>query len=186
MRRVTHQPDISEEAVLQATGRSWREWLGLLGGAGMAEKSREEMIVFLREQHGVPSWWQQSIANAFEQSISRASGDEADDGFQASVSRTVPLPAEAVFQAWIDGELRAKWQRRGDFEPSAIREPGTVRGKWLPDGSWLDVEVSAAAENSCELAIRHRKLADAVGAERMREFWERSVERMTERLGKSR
>ncbi len=185
MENVTHQPDISDGAVLQATGRPWREWLGLLGSAGMAEKTREEIIVFLREDHGVPSWWQESIANAFEQSIGRSSNAETDDGFQVSVSGTIGLSADTIFHAWIDGEQRAKWLRHGDFEPGAVKEPGTVRGKWIPDGSRVDVDISAAGEERCELMIGHRKLASAAAAERMREFWKRSIDRMVERVGQA-
>jgi uncharacterized protein YndB with AHSA1/START domain len=142
--------------------------------------------VFLREEHGVPSWWQQSIATAFEQSIGRSSKDETDDGFQATVSRTLDLPAEIVFQAWVDEELRAKWLRRGDFEPGTVRTPGTVRGKWTPDGSRVDVDVSEAGEGRCELTIGHRQLASASAAGRMREFWTQSLDRMVVRIGDSR
>ncbi len=180
---MTNQPDISDDAVLKATGRSWREWLDLLGGADMAQSSHEEIAVFLRE---VPSWWQQSIATAFERSIGRASENEAGDGFQVSVSRTLDLPAETVFQAWIDGELRAKWLRHGDFEPSTVRAPDTIRGKWTPDGSRIDVTVSDAGEGRCELTVGHRKLAGDAAVERMREFWKRSFDRLVERIGSAR
>jgi hypothetical protein len=183
VRGVTHQPDISDEAVLQATGRSWREWLSLLAGEEMASKTHEAIIVFLREEHGVPAWWQQVIASCFEESIGRRSEHEMDDGFQAHVTRTLAMPQAVAFAAWTDENERAKWLRRGDFEPTTVREPGTVRGKWVPDGSRVDVELVAVDESRCELAITHRKLAsEALGA-RMQQLWQQSLDRLVERIG---
>jgi uncharacterized protein YndB with AHSA1/START domain len=179
---VTHTPETGDDAVLKATGRSWSEWFDVLGGAEMAQRTHQEIVAFLREEHGVPSWWQQHITNEFEQSIGRRSKYEADDGFQVSVTRTLDFPVATVFAAWIDEEQRARWLRRGDFEPTTVREPGTVRGKWLPDGSRVDVEMSDEGEGRCKLTIGHRKLAREESVGTMRQFWKQSIDRLVERI----
>ncbi len=180
---VTHQPDIGDEAVLQATGRSWREWLDLLAEEGKASCSREEILGALREEHGVPSWWQQAIAARFEESIGRRFEHEMDDGFQAAVHRVIDMAPSAVFAAWTDETQRAKWLRRGDFEPTTVREPDTVRGKWAPDGSRVDVDLVAVDETHCELTITHRKLASEALAVGMEQLWQQSLDRLVERIG---
>jgi uncharacterized protein YndB with AHSA1/START domain len=183
---VTHQPDISDDEVLKATGRSWSEWLALIGGSSVAKASHDDILVFLREQHGVPGWWQRAIATAYEQSIGRISESETDDGFQAEVSQVVNLPRDLVFQAWIDGELRAKWLRHGDFEPSMVRSPDTVRGQWMPSCSRVDITVAESGEGKCELTILHRKLASDSAAGEMKTFWTKSIDRLVERIGSNR
>ena len=149
----------------------------------MAQRASGEIAAFLRDQHGVPSWWQQAIADHYEQSIGRRSKYEAEDGFHVSVSRTLDLSAAVVLAACIDDAMRTKWLRRGDFEPTTVKEPGTVRGKWTPDGSRVDVDISEEGESRCTLAIGHRKLATADAGERMRQFWKHSIDRLVERIG---
>ncbi|MGH8048723.1 MAG: DUF4287 domain-containing protein [Chthoniobacterales bacterium] len=181
---MNHQPDIGEEAVLKATGRSWSEWLALLAGANMAARTHEEILDFLREDHGVPSWWQQVIANEFEQSIGHSSKHESDDGFQVSVSWPIDLPVEKVFEMWADDVKRATWLRRADFTPDTIKPPNVVRGKWMPNGSRVDMEVSDIGDGRCQLTVQHRKLADEAAVERMRELWKRFIERMIAKTSK--
>lgn len=108
---------------------------------------------------------------------------DAEGGFHVNVSRQLDLPRAAVFAGWADETRRARWLRRGDFEPTAVREPDTVRGKWMPDGSRVDVDLSEAGEGICALSITHRQIASEEDAARMRQFWEQSLDRFAERFG---
>lgn len=175
---VNFKPSISDEAVLQATGRSWREWFGLMESAGMGDLSHSEIVSVLRDEHGVPSWWQQSIADAFERFIGRRPATGTEDGFHASVTCTVDLPAETVYRMWADDGARGTWLRKRDFEVT-MRDPGrAVSGTWSRDGSDLEVSIEEIEEGRCRITILHRKLADVETVETMRKFWKMAVGRL--------
>lgn len=175
---MNHKPSISDEAILEATGRSWREWFGVMEASGMAGSSHEEIVTELREKHGVPAWWQQSITEAFEQFIGRREKGGADDGFHTSVSRTIDASASRIHAAWVDEAERAKWLRKRDFEPMAATTPHAVSGIWCRDESRLEISIEEVEEGRCRLTVRHCKLRDLETAETMQKFWKTAIERL--------
>lgn len=179
---MNYKPSISDEAVLQATGRSWREWFGILDRPEIRELSHKDIVAFLREKHGVPAWWQQCITNEFEQGSGRREKHQTANGFQISVSRTLDLPAERLYAAWAEDSERARWLRKKDFAPSTLTAPRTVRGKWTRDGSRLDVSVEPIEQTRCRLVLHHRKLADSETAESMRKFWKTAIDRLVAKM----
>lgn len=58
--------DISDEAVLARTGKSWKQWFDLLDEAGATEMSPQEIAAWLSEYYGVGPWWQQMVAVVYQ------------------------------------------------------------------------------------------------------------------------
>ncbi len=121
-------------------------------------------------------------ADAILQAIGRKSASATGDGFPAKIFRKVEKPADVVFPAGIDGWLRAKWLRQGDFESGTGRATGVVHGKWNSKKSRVDGEASEAGDGRGEVATVPHRLGDAE-AEEMKAFRIKSVDRLVERVG---
>lgn len=144
----------------------------------MSDLSHREIVTALRDGHGVPSWWQQSIADAFERFIGRRQADGAADGFHANTTCTIDLPMGVVYEMWADDQARGAWLRKRDFEVMMQEPPRAVSGIWNRDGSWIDVSIEEIADGRCRITVCHRKLADVETAEAMRKFWKTAIERL--------
>ena len=91
---------ISADALREATGRDWDEWLEALDAAGAEDLSHKEIVSHLDREHGdeTNSWWRQSIAVGYEQARGkRELGQTRDVGFQVGVQRSV---AASRAEAW--------------------------------------------------------------------------------------
>ncbi|WP_448005444.1 hypothetical protein [Agromyces bauzanensis] len=107
---------ISDDAVVEATGRARSEWYSMLDDADAATWRHKDIATWLSDEQGVDAWWAQHLTVAYEQARGiREPGQRQDGTFEASVSRTVALdPADALqaLAAVVAAEL--------DVEPLAL------------------------------------------------------------------
>ncbi len=176
------RPSTSDDTIRQATGRDWDGWFQLLNDSRMESRTRAEIVTFLENEHSVSSWWRQMITSNYEQKIGRRAKHEKPDGFEISVTRTLDFPVGKIYEAWADDEERARWMRKSDFNPTTRKPPGTVRGRWLPNDSRIDVEMSEVGEGRCQLRVMHRKLPNEEAALRMKDLWPITIDRMVTKL----
>ena len=54
-------PGMSDETLVEKTGKSWAEWVELLDAWGARERPHREIAAHLVEEHGVPGWWAQTV-----------------------------------------------------------------------------------------------------------------------------
>ena len=95
----------SDEAVRNGTGRGWEEWLAVLDEWGGAEREHGEIAAWLMQEHGLSGWWTQTITVTYERERGlRAPGSSRDGLFEASASKTVAVPVERLFEAFVDPE----------------------------------------------------------------------------------
>ena len=52
---------VTDQAVLEKTGKSWPEWTRILDQWNIPEKGHTATARFLREEHGLPRWWAQAL-----------------------------------------------------------------------------------------------------------------------------
>lgn len=101
--------DIGDTAVKARTGKTWAEWFAILDGAGATRMSHKEIVAYLGERHQVPEWWQQMVAVTYDQSCGLREKHETPGGFQVSVTKTISVPVDKLFEAWQSEGLRARW-----------------------------------------------------------------------------
>lgn len=191
---------VTDGAVKEATGRDWSGWMKALDKRGARELTHKELVARLGEDGVASSWWQQSIAVAYEQARGkRVVGETAGTGFQVGVQRTVPMTAK---QAWaLVSEQPERWLGKGatlELEPGQSYElpkrrgvPGVrgvvrvvkpgqrVRLTWHPDGwkkpATLQLTVLPKPK-SVALHVHMEKLPDATARAAMRDHWTRVLE----------
>ena len=127
----------SDEAVRDATGRSWAEWQAALDGAGGQGMSHRELVAWL-EVGGVESgWWRQAVAVGYEKLTGRrVVGQTADGLFQVGVQRTLPLSGERAWALLTSPDGVRAWL--GDGVDLAFQEGETYR---TADGATGEVRV---------------------------------------------
>jgi len=104
---------VSDERVLLATGHPRGHWFALLDAAGAQGWRHPAIAAFLRDQ-GVPGWWSQGITVAYEQERGlRLPGQRPDGTFDANISRTFRVPADALWPLLVDDAAREAWLGSG-------------------------------------------------------------------------
>jgi hypothetical protein len=159
---------MSDEAIQRRTGHGWEHWFDLVDDWGGAEKTHKEIAAWLQEELGLPGWDAQSITVSYERArLGRALGEKAH-GFSITASKTVAVPVERLYDAFLErapGELR---------ERTATR-PRSARFDWGDGATRVIVGFEAKGEAKSTVALEHERLPDADEAERMKAYWRERV-----------
>jgi hypothetical protein len=168
---------MSDEAIRRRTGRGWEEWFDLLDEAGAAERSHKEIARWLGEEQGVAGWDAQSVTVSYERARGMRAVGERPEGFSITAQRTVAVPVERLYEAFVDESLRERWLPDGELRERTATKPRTARFDWGDGDTRVIVGFEAQGDAKSTVALEHARLPDAEEAERMKAFWR---ERMTE------
>jgi uncharacterized protein YndB with AHSA1/START domain len=198
-------PDISDDAVRKATGRTWNEWKIWLDDRGAADLSHKEIVALLADGPAVASaWWQQSVTNGYEKLIGRrALGETQDAAFQIGLQKTLDAPAEEVWRMVTSQRGIAIWLGEGapralskgktfaleDGATGEVRtvEPGShLRVTWHP-GDWprastIQLRVTSKGPAKCVLGFHQEHLPDAASRETRRSWFRDAAARIEDGL----
>ncbi|MBI3969672.1 MAG: hypothetical protein HY332_00165 [Chloroflexi bacterium] len=178
MARTQRNTGVSDEAVRAKTGKTWPEWFEALDGAGAQQLDHRGIVAYLHQQHPeLGGWWEQMVTVTYEQARGLREKHEMVDGYAVSVSKTVPVPASALFDAWHDDAARARWLDA----PLTIRKatsPKSLRITWGDGRTNVDVHLYNKGADKAQVSVQHSKLADAGEAVRMKRYWAAALERL--------
>jgi len=172
----------SDASIRKRTGRGWEEWFDLLDEWGAADRSHRDIARWVADQLGVEPlvWNAQAITGSYERARGgRAIGQHADV-FRVSATKTVRVPVERLFDAFVDGALRARWLPDGDLRERTSTRPRSARFDWGDDGTRVNVTFAAKDDGKSLVALQHERLADAGEADRMKAFWRERVAALKE------
>lgn len=173
---------IGSEAVRQATGKGWQEWLAILDEAGARAMDHPTIARFLNEAHKVPGWWAQMVTVGYEQA--RGMREETARGYEAGRSKTIAASPEDVFAAWKDGRKRARWLADPDVTIRTSAPGRSLRMTWIDGETSVEVWLTPKGESKTQVAVQHVKLANARDVERKKAYWGEQLERLKDLLEK--
>jgi hypothetical protein len=154
----------SNETLVSRTGRPWAEWIALLDDWGAVERPHKEIASHLMEAHGVPGWWAQQVTVGYERARGlRDAGQRRGGGYDANVSRTVNVPVERLYEAFLALDL-----------PLSVRktQPNrSARFDWEDGRTRVVVGFEAKGAAKSTVFVMHERLADAQQAERAKAAW---------------
>jgi hypothetical protein len=156
----------SDEAIRQRTGRGWEEWFDLLDEWGAAERPHREIARWVAEQLGVVplAWAPQAVTYSYERARGLRVVGQRADGFAVTVSRTVAVPVERLYDAFVDEPPSdAGLRLRTATRPKSARFDAS-EGR-------VHVTFAAKGQGRSTLALEHARLADADAAERTKARW---------------
>jgi Domain of unknown function (DUF4287) len=162
----------SEQAVLDATGRGYESWFSVLDEAGMSSKRHGEIAGALTDEHGVDHWWAQTITVAYERARGLRPPHGGRDGlFSVSASKTIAVPVERLFEAFMDAGLRARWLPDGELHERTSQPAKSARFDWGDGSTRVNVGFEPKGDTRSRVALAHERLVDAEAAERMKQLW---------------
>jgi hypothetical protein len=173
---------MSDEAIRRRTGRGWEEWFELLDDWGAAERPHPEIARWVSEEHGIDGWGCQAVTVTYERARGLRAVGQRPDGFTVTASKTVAVPVDRLFDAFVDESLRERWLPDGRLRERTASKPKSARFDWGDDGTRVNVIFIAKGEGKSTAALQHERLADAAEADRMRTHWRDRVATLKEVL----
>ncbi|MGH7908324.1 MAG: hypothetical protein ACRENW_00565 [Thermodesulfobacteriota bacterium] len=170
---------ISDDSVSKRTGKGWKEWFTLLDKAG-AMKMEHRSIAEHLHSLGVPSWWCQMVAVAYEHERGLREKYQTAAGYSVSASRTLDIPLGSLYSRWSDGKLRSKWLKVKLVVRSETKNK-SLRITW-PDNTTVDVYFYGKGPGKSQVAVQHNKLASAKDVERVRARWKAALDRLSKTI----
>ena len=165
-------PGMSDETLVEKTGKGWVEWVAILDAWGARERPHGEIAAHLMEQHGVPGWWAQTVtvgvragawaARPGAAARRRLRGDGLEDRRSPARPACLGLRRRGRAGALVPG--RAAAAATDDVRAlGALRLGGrTHAGRRLLHGEGAGEDLGRR---------RHERLADAEEVEAMRALW---------------
>ncbi|RIQ25071.1 hypothetical protein DY240_11590 [Jiangella rhizosphaerae] len=168
----------SDETIRERTGRGWEEWFDLLDEWGAAEKSHRETARWVADQLGVVplAWNAQAVVGSYERArLGRAVGQH-EDGFTVSVSRTVAVSVERLYDAVVDATRRAGWLPEDRLLQRTATRPRSARFDWNGGATRVHVTFDVKDAGRSRVTVSHVRLADADAATAMKAFWQERLD----------
>jgi hypothetical protein len=167
----------SDERIRERTGRGWEEWFDLLDAWGAAERTHRETARWVAGQQGIDplAWNAQAVVASYERARGLRAVGEHEDGFAITASKTVAVPVEQLYDAFVDEARRARWLPDGELRERTVLPPRSARFDWGDGTSRVHVAFTAKGDAKSTAALQHVRLADAAEAERMKAYWRERV-----------
>jgi uncharacterized protein YndB with AHSA1/START domain len=163
----------SDHAIRARTGRGWEEWFDLLDEWGAPERSHREIARRIAELQGIRplAWNAQAVATSYERARGlRAVGDHPE-GFTITAQRTVAVPVERLYDAFVGEALRERWLLEGLLRERTATRPKSARFDWGDGKSLVHVTFLAKGDDRSTAAVAHTRVVDAKERERMKAWW---------------
>jgi hypothetical protein len=162
-------PRIADEKVRAATGRVWRDWFDLLDEWGAVDREHRDIAAWIGAEHGVPGWWAQNVTVEYEKARGlRPVGGDRDGTHNAGASKTVAVPVERLYDAFMDLE---QWAPGTPLRERTAKPSRTARYDWGDGSTRVIAGFEAKGEAKSTVAISHERLPDAESAEQMKAYW---------------
>jgi len=191
---------VTSDAVKNATGKTWDEWLELLDEEKAETMSHKQIVNFLAGNNLVKNgWWQQQIAVGYEIARGkRVVGQTADAGFETGVQKTINIPLINAWElltspegikTWLGNTPRLNLRAREKFrtpdgttgEIRSIDEGRKLRLTWVPRGwkqaTTLQITLVPQGEKT-SFRFYHERLMDERVRERMHSYWQDVLEQL--------
>jgi hypothetical protein len=164
----------SDEEIRRRTGRGWEEWFDLLDDWGATERTHRDIARWVADQLDLDprAWNAQSVAGSYEFARGmRVSGERADGSFTATASKTVAVPVERLYDAFVDPAERERWLPDGELSERTATRPKSARFDWEAGDTRVHVGFESTGDAKSRVSLEHVRLPDAEETERVKAYW---------------
>ena len=175
----------SDATIKQNTGCTWERWVRALDHAKAHTWSHRDIARYVHEKYQVDGWWAQSVTVGYERIKGlRAIGQRRSGAFEASKSRTFPVPLARLYRAFRDARTRARWLPGVKLTVRSATPEKYLRITW-PDETSVAVGFLSKGAGKSQVAIQHEKLPDQAAATRSKRYWAERLDLLGQVLDKS-
>lgn len=161
----------SDERITEVTGRSWEAWLSLLDRWGARDRKRGETVNFLMAEHAVAGWWAQAITTGYERTRGMRLKHQQPNGFTVYASKTVAVPIEVLFDAFVDERTRSQWLADGSMSLRTSQPGKVAHFDWGDGQTRVNVTFQEKAPAKATAFVDHERLVDPDQAETAKAAW---------------
>lgn len=180
---LAERAGISDRVVSAKTGRTWEEWVRLLDARGARSMIHGDIATYLNLEHGVPGWWAQTVTVGYERIRGlRDIGQRRSGEYEASKSKTLPLPLGELFRAFTVTRTRERWLPGVKWTVRTAIADKSIRVTW-EDGTSVELYFAAKGPQKSQVSIQHRKLGTKAQAAKAKAYWGERLEGLAKLLG---
>jgi uncharacterized protein YndB with AHSA1/START domain len=172
------------DAILKArTGCTWERWVKALDHVKAHAWTHPEIAAYIVKTYKIPGWWAQSVTVGYERIKGlRAVGQRRDGSFEASKSKTFPVPLGTLYSAFDNPRLRARWLPGVGLTVRTATPEKSMRITW-PDETSVEVLFDSQGAGKSRVALAHVKLADEAAKTQAKAYWGERLEALKDVLG---
>lgn len=159
-------------ALREATGRDYAEWFAALDDWGAPGRPYQAIAAWLTGTHDVSTWWAQKLIVEYEQARGlRDPGARSDGTITVGATRTVAVPSDRLYAAFVDPDVRERWAPGFELTERTSR-PGRSARFDVADGTRLSLVVEAVGPSRSRIAVEQQRLPDAATGAAARAGWQ--------------
>jgi len=173
---------MSDSAVKAATGCTWKRWVDALDYVEAHTWPHRKIAEYVRKKFKVQDWWAQTVTVGYERIRGlRAIGQRRGGSYEATKSRTFPVPVARLFAAFAEARPRARWLSGVKLTLRKATPHRSVRITWEDETS-VEVWLTAKGPSKSSAQVQHRKLPTRESATRAKAFWTERLDALEELL----
>ena len=177
---------MSDDAVRNKTGRTWKQWVRVLDAVDAAAMPHKDIAMHVHKDHDVPAWWAQMITVGYERIRGLREVNQRRGGkYDMSKSKTIAAPLSKLYKAFSTTRSRKRWLPDVELTLRKCVVDKTVRAVW-PDGTLIDVYFYAKGDEKTTVVVQHRELPRKSDIDKMRRYWQEKLEALAEAMARSR
>lgn len=161
----------SDERLTEATGKGWMAWIAILDAWGAQDRTHPATVTYLTDEHAAPAWWRQTITVGYQRARGIRRKHQQADGFSIYASRTIGVPVEVLFQAFVDDEIRARWLEDGTMAGRSAQPIRVARFEWEGGPTRVMVTFDAKGRAKATAYVTHERLPDPDAGEAAKSAW---------------
>ncbi|HEX2027199.1 MAG TPA: hypothetical protein VHF25_04290 [Nitriliruptorales bacterium] len=101
----------------------------------------------------------------------RAPGVRRDGTFTVTASKTIAVPVDRLYEAFIEPAARQSWLPDAVMRVRNSRPGRSARFDWGTDGTCVAATFVQTGQDRSQVSIEHQRLPDAETAARTKAWW---------------
>lgn len=184
--RYAELAGMSDDAVRSKTGKTWKQWVGVLDAVDASGIPHRDIARHIHEDYDIPGWWAQTVTVGYERIRGlREVGQRRGGSYEANKSKTVPVPIAKLYRAFGTARARRRWLPDIEIKVRTATPEKSMRITW-PDGTSVHVYFTAKGNEKSQVAVQHAKLTRKADATKMKAFWGERLEALAGLLARRR
>ncbi|MEP7142616.1 MAG: hypothetical protein ABI707_07090 [Ferruginibacter sp.] len=172
---------ITGKLVVDKTNKTIDEWFKILDKKGAKKMNHPEIFNLVSSIEGLQplgQWNHNLLTTTYEWSRSLKERGQKENGFEISVSKTIEVPVNIIYNAWTVEKIRITWLGKENITIRKATENKSARISWIVDGTSLSIDIYPKTENKSQVVVQHLKIADSKKAMEMKAYWGEKLERL--------
>jgi uncharacterized protein YndB with AHSA1/START domain len=170
---------LTTQLVKKLSGKPMEDWFKVLDEQGAKDMKHAGIFALVSSIEGLKplsEWNRNLLTTTYEWDRRLKQRGEKENGFEISVSKTMPVPVAVLYQSWADATLRQRWMPGKQPEISKATENKSLRMLWTDKATRVSVALYRKGETKTQVVVQHMKIADAEQAAAMKHYWSERLE----------